>query len=465
MKLRNFFLGVVLLLGLVSASFGQAALGSTTLSSAVSDNKSQVIVVASATGISAPSNGITTYLYVGREAMAVTAVSGTSISVIRGVSGSRATPHISGATVYVGSPSYFVSFPQFGGCTRANVAALPTININPSAGALNGVLFDCFGGLWHVDLNLPWYKLNIAPSAQPSAASPATGNAISLTSQAGGAQSATTSNGGIGGANSSIGGVGGVGGSSSGTGGAGGAVNSIGGAGGGTVTGGVGGLASVGGGAGGNGSSAGGTGGGLNVYSGAAGTGGTGTSGAINIRSGGAAGTAVFSTSTAGLTNVQSVGTNQTLSLNGSGTGKVTIADGTDTTKKLVVDPSGAATSTATTLAVSQTVARTLTLPDASSGIPVVMNCGSTGVGNQTCSSAAATVLTKIISGHSTLSSNAAVITFPAAFTSNTSYECVANDITTRANVVQMLTTSSSTATITNTTGASDVISWMCVGY
>jgi hypothetical protein len=41
----------------------------------------------------------------------------------------------------------------------------------------------------------------------------------------------------------------------------------------------------------------------------------------------------------------------------------------------------------------------------------------------------------------------------------------VANDVTTRANVVQMIPASgASTATITNTTGGSDVIQWICVG-
>lgn len=107
----------------------------------------------------------------------------------------------------------------------------------------------------------------------------------------------------------------------------------------------------------------------------------------------------------------------------------------------------------------------TLTLPSATGGVPVLLDCGSTGSGNQTCSPGAATAATKIFSGHSTLSSNAAVITFPVAFAANTSYQCVANDITTRANVVQMISTSTNTATITNTTGASDVINWLCMGY
>ena len=106
----------------------------------------------------------------------------------------------------------------------------------------------------------------------------------------------------------------------------------------------------------------------------------------------------------------------------------------------------------------------TLTLPSATGGVPVALNCGATGSGNQTCSATAATALTKVYGGSSTMSSNAAVITFPVAFAATTSYQCVANDITTRANPVQMISTSTTTATITNTTGASDVINWVCVG-
>lgn len=106
----------------------------------------------------------------------------------------------------------------------------------------------------------------------------------------------------------------------------------------------------------------------------------------------------------------------------------------------------------------------TLTLPSATGGMPVALNCGATGVGNQTCAPTAASALTKIYSGSTTVASNAAIITFPIAFAATTSYQCVANDITTRANPVQMISTSTTTATITDTTGASDVINWICVG-
>jgi hypothetical protein len=97
-------------------------------------------------------------------------------------------------------------------------------------------------------------------------------------------------------------------------------------------------------------------------------------------------------------------------------------------------------------------------------GLPVVTSCGSTGTGNQTCVVTKATKQSQVINGTSTLSTSTAVITFPFSFTATTSYNCVANDITTRANPVQMTPTSASTATITNTTGASDVIQWICVG-
>ena len=128
----------------------------------------------------------------------------------------------------------------------------------------------------------------------------------------------------------------------------------------------------------------------------------------------------------------------------------------------------GAATYTTPTLTApvvsTFTNTGTGTLPSATGGVPVALNCGATGSGNQTCAPTAATALTKSYAGSSTLASNAAVITFPTAFAATTSYQCVANDITTRANPVQMVSTSTTTATITNTTGASDVINWICIG-
>jgi hypothetical protein len=56
---------------------------------------------------------------------------------------------------------------------------------------------------------------------------------------------------------------------------------------------------------------------------------------------------------------------NIALHLSGKGTSRVVVQDGTDGTKRIAIDPSGATTATVLTLASVQTVARTLTFPDA----------------------------------------------------------------------------------------------------
>jgi hypothetical protein len=142
------FKSLIAALGLLlaaSAAFGQAALTVTTLSGAV--NASQTVIsVASATGISAPS-GLTGNTYgsqtgsmlfiedgtsgtVGTtEAMLVTGINGTSISVVRGASATLGAAHISGAIVFVGRPDQFYALDPTGGCTATNTAVTPYINV------------------------------------------------------------------------------------------------------------------------------------------------------------------------------------------------------------------------------------------------------------------------------------------------------------------------------------------------
>ena len=90
--------------------------------------------------------------------------------------------------------------------------------------------------------------------------------------------------------------------------------------------------------------------------------------------------------------------------------------------------------------------------------------CGATTGATATCTPSTA-IASRVIAGIATLASNAQVVTFSPAFTASTTYACVANDVTTRANVVQAVPTTATTMTITNTTGATDAVHWICVGY
>lgn len=84
------------LLLIASVASAQTSITTTTLGAAVSTTDQTTVTVAANTGITAG----TTYLFVvpGNEAMLVTAVNGTSISVQRLY---RAVTHNSGSTVYV----------------------------------------------------------------------------------------------------------------------------------------------------------------------------------------------------------------------------------------------------------------------------------------------------------------------------------------------------------------------------
>jgi hypothetical protein len=87
------------------------SLNATTITAAIGTNDTS-LVVASATGITAPifntGAGIT-YLFLEQEWMLVTGITGTVVSVQRGVLGSCAVAHLSGTIVLAGLPSDFPS--------------------------------------------------------------------------------------------------------------------------------------------------------------------------------------------------------------------------------------------------------------------------------------------------------------------------------------------------------------------
>lgn len=145
-NLKTIFL-IALSLVVVPA-FGQTILTNTTLSSAVTSSSTRTFILASATGVSAPSasdNTKATFLYVDRELVSVTGVNGTSITVVRGSGGTTAAPHASSAVVFV-IPAYQATWigqpPPQGSCTRSNEIILP--RIYPT----QGVFSDCLGGQW-----------------------------------------------------------------------------------------------------------------------------------------------------------------------------------------------------------------------------------------------------------------------------------------------------------------------------
>lgn len=120
-----------------------------------------------------------------------------------------------------------------------------------------------------------------------------------------------------------------------------------------------------------------------------------------------------------------------------------------NTTKLTVVDP---------------TAANVITFGNATGPVPTVYSCGASLAAAGACANTA-TGTFHMITGSALLSGSTSTITgISPAFASATSWWCVANDITTRANPVQAIPASVSTLTITNTTGATDLIQFMCAG-
>lgn len=133
----------------VCAPFAQAQtnLTQTTITSAITTAGQSVIVVASATGINAPTplTGNTaglqtqTVLYIDQEEMFVTGVNGKFITVVRGYNSTQGQPHGSGAVVWVATPQQlYMVLPQ-GSCTAANT-------VNPYIDVINGQFWFCDSG-------------------------------------------------------------------------------------------------------------------------------------------------------------------------------------------------------------------------------------------------------------------------------------------------------------------------------
>lgn len=128
-----------------------------TTSSTLTTGQMGIVSVASATNINAPgpisaliaTPATSTFLFVDRELMDVRAVSGTTLTVVRGISGTAATSHLSGALVFVvpGTATWIAATGQAdnipaGSCARASELYLPRIDLK------TGTISDCIGGQW-----------------------------------------------------------------------------------------------------------------------------------------------------------------------------------------------------------------------------------------------------------------------------------------------------------------------------
>lgn len=144
------------------------------------------------------------------------------------------------------------------------------------------------------------------------------------------------------------------------------------------------------------------------------------------------------------------------------GTVTCTLNSGTVTTcANLVVDPAPA-TGTAKYAAWFKGDVQIGATPTSVAGS---LSCGASLAAGGACPNTAQGGTFKVLVGTYLLAGSTSTITGIApAYTSSTSYNCVANDITTRANPVQAIPASGSSVVITNTTGATDLISMICAG-
>lgn len=142
---------------LTTSAAAQTATTTTTLSTAIATTATRTVVLASATNVDV--GGL---LFIDREIMTVTAVNGTTITVMRGVPSSKVSQHPVSSLVYVAAKAQKASVFKtdqvtFGTCVRANEAFLPQVNPD------TGDVFDCPVGatVW-----VPMNKVLTATSVQ-----------------------------------------------------------------------------------------------------------------------------------------------------------------------------------------------------------------------------------------------------------------------------------------------------------
>jgi hypothetical protein len=142
-NLKLAFLALALCLVPMLAEAQQYTLTQTSLSAQLSYGTT-CFTVASTSGITVQTNTNATDVYIDRELIQVTSVNSTTGQVcgLRGVSGTQAATHASGAMVLAGAPAAFLNYDPSGVCSTSApksppeaVPAQPTINTRTGAQA------------------------------------------------------------------------------------------------------------------------------------------------------------------------------------------------------------------------------------------------------------------------------------------------------------------------------------------
>jgi len=146
--MKTFLIALSLAVALSGSLVAQTAtpvyLNNTTLSAAVNTTQT-TISVASVAAFTSVSQAIAVgqELFVDLEAMTVLSISGTTLTVRRGVDGTRAMSHASGATVLSGPSNAFQQAdPPYGSCTTATQIVVPWVNVS------NGNVWLCRASVW-----------------------------------------------------------------------------------------------------------------------------------------------------------------------------------------------------------------------------------------------------------------------------------------------------------------------------
>lgn len=148
-----FMVALLAVLAFTPAAFGQTTTVQTALSAAITTSNATTLSVVSATGMTASTASAQTFIYIDAELMQLRSISGTTLTVTRGVGGTVATPHQTASLVIWGPPGtwnpqtgiasgVFLATDPKGNCTHASNQY--SLNVN----AQTATIWRCHQSQW-----------------------------------------------------------------------------------------------------------------------------------------------------------------------------------------------------------------------------------------------------------------------------------------------------------------------------